>query len=436
MSEPTFADLVNDIRASAPAERNEGPPWVGVDLAANPVTPGLVQVVDAGKDHLALSSHLMTIEARDVDGAYPKDMAMLHGSTPIVRYDRTAAALNALRVIYQDVTFDLTTTAGDKAARAARLELVTLRTSLEKRRVEFKSPAIAFGKLVDSEAARITAEIEALEKPIDSQIKADEARRAAEKRVAAELEAARVAKLEAGLAVIRSYTGKAGGLPAARIELGIEALKKMTFLEAAWGDYTARAEETRREVLEALVAMHAQTLGREQEARRQEEIRQENARQAEINAAESKRIAEEAAALRTEAAASTARLDAERAEFVRMRDAARAAEEVAARQKALEAAAAIPAPTPQPDAAPAATAPPAPPPPPPEQPAKATAPIEPTISISVINARVGDGFGMTAAFIQNVVGVPGTKVGKSVLYTEQQWDSIKRRLAIHLGSLA
>ena len=52
----------------------------------------------------------------------------------VVEYSATEAALADLRSRYQNVVFDVATTKGDKAARAARLELVTLRTTLEKKR--------------------------------------------------------------------------------------------------------------------------------------------------------------------------------------------------------------------------------------------------------------------------------------------------------------
>lgn len=43
-------------------------------------------------------------------------------------------------------------TKGDKAARAARLELVTLRTALEKKRAEIKAPALERCRVIDAEA--------------------------------------------------------------------------------------------------------------------------------------------------------------------------------------------------------------------------------------------------------------------------------------------
>ena len=59
----------------------------------------------------------------------------------LTEYNPTEAALAELRQRYADVAFDLTTTKGDKEARAARKELVTLRTSLEAKRQEREARA-------------------------------------------------------------------------------------------------------------------------------------------------------------------------------------------------------------------------------------------------------------------------------------------------------
>lgn len=69
--------------------------------------------------------------------------------------------------------WDVSTTKGDREARAARKELVTLRTSLEAKRKELKAPALERAKLIDTEAKRIEAEIRSLEDPIDALIVAD-----------------------------------------------------------------------------------------------------------------------------------------------------------------------------------------------------------------------------------------------------------------------
>lgn len=257
------------------------------------------------------------------------DRAEIIKGKPLVQYSRTEAALADLRTRYAGAEFDLTTTKGDAAARAARLELVTLRTSLEKTRKAFKAPALEFGKMIDAEAARITTAITALEDPIDRQIKADEARRAAEKAERERIEAARVAKHHAAIATIRGYIqlANAPGMTAAKLTRGMVALQAMTFGEE-FEEFAGQAESARDEALTALEALHAAATLREAEAEAAERQRVENERVA----AENRRIAAELAEQqrRLDAAAEVLRQQQEAA------DAARRAEEAAAQRRADE----------------------------------------------------------------------------------------------------
>jgi hypothetical protein len=63
------------------------------------------------------------------------DRAEISNGNVLVSYSRTEAAIAELKARYSGVRFDLATTAGDRAARAARLELVRLRTSLDAKRM-------------------------------------------------------------------------------------------------------------------------------------------------------------------------------------------------------------------------------------------------------------------------------------------------------------
>ena len=88
--------------------------------------------------------------------------------TSIAEYSPTAAGLADLAHRFKNVVFDVSTTKGDKEARAARLELVRLRTGLEAKRKELKAPALERSRLIDAEAKRITDAILLLEEPIDA----------------------------------------------------------------------------------------------------------------------------------------------------------------------------------------------------------------------------------------------------------------------------
>jgi chromosome segregation ATPase len=200
----------------------------------------------------------------------------------IVAYSRTEAALAVLATKYKGRVYDLTTTAGDKDARLARLELVSLRTGLEAKRKELKAPAIEFGKQIDGEAKRITDQIKALEDPIDAQIKADEARREAEREAKRLLEAARVAKHENTIGMIRAYVTSAIGSTSAHISSLEQALTPVDTSEAAMEEFSITATRVKAEVLEKLRELHAAAVQAEAEAERvaaeREAQRQEAAR--------------------------------------------------------------------------------------------------------------------------------------------------------------
>lgn len=257
------------------------------------------------------------------------DRAEVRDGQAIVTYSRTEAAIAELRKKYAGATYDLTTVAGDKAARAGRLELVTLRGNLEKKRKELKAPALEFGKKIDSEAVRLTAEIVALEKPIDDQIKADEQRRDDERRAKEAAEAARRKVHTDAIAKITGYVEQAADLSADRIGKGIAYLQGLDL--SGFEEFVDEAAATRTRTIAALEVLRSKAVAREEEAARleaqrieqarvadelAEQKRQLEAKQAELDAqrqdqeriareqAEAKRLADEAAALNNQIQAS------------------------------------------------------------------------------------------------------------------------------------
>lgn len=117
--------------------------------------------------------------------------------TPIAEYSKTAAALAELATKYKGVLFDVSTKEGLAAAIKGRAELRGYRVALENTRKLIKAPALKRSQEIDSEARRITAELEALEIPIDDQIKADERRKIAEAEAKVKAEADRLAAEDA-----------------------------------------------------------------------------------------------------------------------------------------------------------------------------------------------------------------------------------------------
>lgn len=230
------------------------------------------------------------------------DRAEINASGVLVEYSRTEAALASLRERYAGAKFDLTTTAGDKAARAARLDLVTLRTGLEKKRKELKAPAVEFGKKIDDEAKRITAEIVALEDPIDAQIKADETRRENERLERERIAAERAAGFRAKIEAIRACVTKAQGLTSERIGNGIAQIEAIVTDETTWAEFAEEAAQAKSSTLAAMLNLRDQAKTREDEAARLEAQRIENERIAAEQAAQAERLAAQQRALDEQAA--------------------------------------------------------------------------------------------------------------------------------------
>jgi hypothetical protein len=83
---------------------------------------------------------------------------------PPVVYSITDAALAVLKEKYKTVP-DANEPDGYKAIQSGLSEMVPIRTALEKARVDKKSEALEYGRMVDGEAKRITAELLSIETP-------------------------------------------------------------------------------------------------------------------------------------------------------------------------------------------------------------------------------------------------------------------------------
>lgn len=262
--------------------------------------------------------------------------------TKIAEYSPTAAALAELRHRFSNIAFDLSTTKGDKEARAARLELVRLRTSLEAKRKELKAPALERSRLIDDEAKRITSAILELETPIDQQIKAAEQKREAEHQAKIEAERQRVATIRARIESITSVALRAVGKPAAEVEAKIKLLVGIT-VGPDFAEFKAVAESAHADTLGKLRDMHAAALAAEAEAARlaaeRAELERMRAEQEERERVERERMAAEQARIAAEQRAEAERLEA-LAREQRERLAADEAAAKAEREKADRAAAA------------------------------------------------------------------------------------------------
>lgn len=360
------------------------------------------------------------------------DRAEISGENVIVEYSATEAALAELRQKYAGIVFDLTTTKGDKEARAARLELITLRTSLEKKRKQFKAPALEFGKKIDSEASRVTTEILALENPIDEQIKADEQRREREKAERERIAAERAQGFRDRIAVIRAFVGKCQGISAERITNGIAMVEQVDVSAAAFEEFALEAAAAKSETIAAMRQIMGETKAREEEAARVEAQRIENERVA----AEQKERADALAAQQAELDRKERELreaQEAQAEQERIREEAAAkARQQLINEQAAAAKTTAPAPTVTP--APVATQPLTPTPVVAQKPA-AVIDNDARIKLGEINTRLSP-ISITAAGLAELGFQPAGKEGAATMFLESDYPRICEALIQHITQVA
>lgn len=222
-------------------------------------------------------------------------------TTQIAEYSQTEAALAILREKYATTVYDVTTTKGMQSAREGRAEIRTYRTSLEAKRKELKAPLLERGRLLDSEAKRITAELLRLEEPIDTAIKAEEQRRAAEKAAAEEAERQRLAEIQGHINAIRDAAVRFASASSEDIDAYMLEMANLEITIEDYAELTGEALQAKQQTLDKLAELHTAALAREAE---QERIKAEREELERLRAeqAERERIA---AAERAEAEAKT-----------------------------------------------------------------------------------------------------------------------------------
>ena len=230
-------------------------------------------------------------------------------TTAITEYSATETALAVLKLRLKDAKYEVTTTAGMATAKQDRRELVTLRTSLEAKRKEIKAPALVRCKLIDEEAKRITAELLALEIPIDEQIKAEERRKAEEKAERDRLAAEAQKLLDDKIAAISQLPLKVIGKDSTEIQVFLAALEAKEFGGEFTGDTLVRAQAAKQSAVDTI----RQALTDTKEA-------EEKAAQAEAERVEREaREAEEREAKRIEDAKRKAEFEHQQAELAELR---------------------------------------------------------------------------------------------------------------------
>ena len=253
----------------------------------------------------------------------------------IAEYNQTAAALAILREKYRG-PFDVTTTKGMTIAKEARAEVRGYRVALEKVRVEIKAPALERTRLIDAEAKRITAELLAIEEPIDQQIKEEEKRKEEEKAAKARAEAARLAGIAAKMSALRNRVSAVAHQPATVIKAELEKAQATELSPDEFQEFLPDAQEALNDTQKDLeAALNARLLYEAEQARIKAEQEAEAARiKAEREELERRQAEQEQQARQARQArqAEEARLKAEREAVEQQRA------QLETQQRALEAA--------------------------------------------------------------------------------------------------
>lgn len=250
----------------------------------------------------------------------------------LVEYNSVEAGLASLRAKIASEVYDITTTQGNAAARALRLLCVDTRSQVKKIYEEINAPLLERQRKAREIAKYITTEVELLEAPIDAAIKAEEARKAAEKKRLADIEAERVATIRAKIAVLAGRPAQFAASDAAKLQQVIGMLQSAPPTEGLFAELLPEAEQAQTLAIQQLndLLIAASVRAAEEDRRIEAAAQVERERVAAVEAAAAAQA--EADALRAQMAemqrqaeqAKTAAADRERqeAEALAKRDAA------------------------------------------------------------------------------------------------------------------
>lgn len=201
------------------------------------------------------------------------------------------AGLDALAAKYKGVVCDVTTTAGMEVAKKIRADVRDRRYKVQNLVKDAKAWLNDQKDALMGRSDMIIERLEAIEKPWDEQIKAEETRRAAAKAEKERIERERLARITDNIAHLRSLGGLKLGMTSDDVRERIDSIPAL--MEADFGDLLASAQRTRDEVVETLEAAYTTLAKQEAEARLLRE---------QAEAAERERAAMREQALREEAA--------------------------------------------------------------------------------------------------------------------------------------
>lgn len=210
-------------------------------------------------------------------------------SKAITDINAVSLGIADLQAQYGGVVYEVVTVAGMDEAKAARLAVRTPRYEVERIRKAAKAPILALGKKLDAEAARIEGELLKIEGPIDQQIKAEEARKEAERQAKIDAELKRVADLQERIRELNGCQSLTPTSGSALIKEHLDDLEAIV-IDGTFQEFQHQAEMTRSAGIGRLMGLHALACNHEAEQERLQAEREELAR---LREAEALRVAQE-----------------------------------------------------------------------------------------------------------------------------------------------
>lgn len=269
----------------------------------------------------------------------PTLLEQMESATSIAEFDVVESGLAEMEAKFKGVVYnDIQTKDGLARAKTDRIAVKEVRLSVAAKAKMLKDPINKFKKVIDGQAERIIERVEALEGPIDEQIKAEEARLEAIKEAKRKAEAERIEALAVKIRGIEAFGHPAPGRGSADLAADLEVVGAIEITLDAFAERLGDAMVAKNTATKLLTAAHAAAVAAEAQAAELEAFRKERAEREAREAAEAAgRAAKEAAErrdrevaeqkARQEAAeeqakqriAEQARIDAERVELARKR---------------------------------------------------------------------------------------------------------------------
>lgn len=231
--------------------------------------------------------------------------------TQIINYNVTDASIAELKIRVAETLMEWDGK-DFEIIKAAKREVLKLRTGIEPLRKEYVADALEYQRKINAEAKRVVTTLEAIEKPLDDILEAEKARIEAERLAKIKAEQERVAAIQSKIALIRELPLKCVNKSITYINETLAYFDQIANDSFDYEELSLEATIAKRETLAKLNVMSNERI--EFETKQAEALAAAETLKA-LQEAEANRQAEEARLRRTTQEAEDRRLIEERRKF-------------------------------------------------------------------------------------------------------------------------